>query len=279
LEAIVEHILPRQNRRAFNELRWIYGLGGAALLIWGSKRRSLLGLALSSVGADLLGWSFTGHYLHETLGVTKLSSKGARALMPHQLGIRVERSVAVYRPIEEVYQFFRNFRNLARFLAHVKDVREIDDKHSRWFVRGPAGTELEWDAEIINDQPNELISWRTLGCADVESAGSVRFERAPGERGTMVRVSLNYLPPAGALGAAVAKLLGEEPETQIKEDLRRLKQILEAGEVATTEGQPTGAGYFRRTERRESEAAKERTDVSSPLAHEKTRAAVSGTTD
>lgn len=275
----MEHILPRQNKRASSELRWIYGLGGAALLIWGSKRRSLLGLALSSVGADLLGWSFTGHYLHETLGVTQLTSKGVRALVPHQLGIRVDRSIAVYRPNDEVYQFFRTFRNLARFLTHVRDIREIDDKHSHWFVRGPAGMELEWDAEIINDQPNELISWRTVGSADVESTGSVRFERAPGERGTIVSVSLNYLPPAGALGAAIAKLLGEEPETQIKEDLRRLKQILEAGEVATTEGQPTGGRHFRRPERRESEAAKERADISSPLAHEKTRAAVSGTTD
>ena len=273
----MERILPRQDRRTPGELRWLYGIGGAGLLLWGLKRRSWLGLLISSAGADLLNWSCTGHYLHETLGVTTLSRKGLEALVPHQLGIRVDRSIAVYRPIDEVYQFFRDFKNLARFLSHVNDIREVDEKHSHWFVRGPGGLELEWDAEIISDQPNELISWRSVGSPDVGSTGSVRFERAPGERGTFVRVSLNYLPPAGALGAAIAKIFGEEPETQIKDDLRRLKQILEAGEIATTEGQPNGAQHHRPSEQhavRTKEAEK-----FEPLPHERTRAATSGTTD
>ena len=270
----MERILPRQNRRTPEELRWLHGIGGAALLIWGLKRRSWLGMLISSAGVDLLNWSFTGHYLHETLGVTAFSARGRRALVPHQLGIKVERSVSIYRPVDEVYQFFRNFKNLARFLSHVNDIREVDEKHSHWYVKGPADVELEWDAEIISDQPNELISWRSIGSSDVDSTGSVRFEKAPGERGTIVRVSLNYVPPAGALGAAIAKLFGEEPEMQVKEDLRRLKQILEAGEIATTEGQPTGA-----QQRRPAGQAKEEAQRVAPLAHEKARAAISGTTD
>jgi uncharacterized membrane protein len=274
----VERILPRQDKRTPDELRWIIGLGGAALLIWGWKRRSWLGVLLSSTGVDLLNWSCTGHYLHETLGVTALTHKGLRALVPHQLGIRVERSIAIYRPSDEVYQFFRNFKNFSRFMTHVKDVREVDDKHSRWFVRGPAGVELEWDAEIINDQPNELISWRSIGSADVESTGSVRFQRAPGDRGTFVRVSLNYLPPGGALGAAVAKLFGEEPETQIKDDLRRLKQILEAGEIASTVGQPTGTQHRKPVEQRD-QWSKEKAEEPGSVPHPKTRAAISGTAD
>lgn len=187
-------------------------------------------------------------------------------MVPHQLGIRVDHSVSIYRPVDEVYRFFREFKDLGRVLTHVNAVRETDDKHSHWFVKGPGGMELEWDAEIIEGRPNELISWRSIGSPDVESTGSVRFERAPGERGTFVRVSLNYLPPAGALGAAVARLFGEEPEMQIKEDLRRLKQILEAGEIASTEGQPSGEPHPRLRER-----------AAAP--HEGARAAASGTAD
>ena len=274
----MEHILPRQDKRTPDEVRWIVGLSGAALLIWGWKRRSWLGALLSSAGVDLLNWSCTGHYLHETLGVTALTSRGLRALVPHQLGIRVERSIAIYRPVNEVYQFFRNFKNFSRFMTHVNEVREVDEKHSRWFVKGPGGMELEWDAEIINDQPNELISWRSIGSADVESTGSVRFQRAPGDRGTFVRVSLNYMPPGGALGAAVAKLFGEEPETQIKDDLRRLKQIMEAGEIASTHGQPTGTQH-RRPAEQHAGWSPEGTEEFDPMAHPRTRAAVSGTTD
>jgi uncharacterized membrane protein len=256
----------------------LYGLGGAALLIWGWRRGSWLGGLLSSVGVDLLNWSCTGHYLHEALGFTALTRKGMRALVPHQLGIRVDRSIAVYRPADEVYQFFRNFKNLSRFLVHVNDIREMDDKHSHWFVNGPCGVELQWDAEIINDQPNELISWRSVGSPDVESTGSVRFERAPGERGTLVRVSLNYMPPAGSLGATIAKLLGADPEKQIKDDLRRLKQILEAGEIATTEGQPTGAGH-RWLPQERATWSKEGAEEFGSQPHARTRAAVSGTAD
>jgi len=275
----VEHILPRQDNHTSDEVRWLCGVGGAALMLLGFTSRSWRRALLTSAGADLLTRSYSGHYLHEWLGIVGLTRKGLGALVPHQLGIKVDRSVMVRRPPEEVYRFFRNFQNLSRCLAHVNDIRETDDKHSHWFVKGPAGTELEWDAEIIQDQPNELISWRSVDSAQVQSAGSVRFERAAGERGTIVRVSLNYLPPAGALGAAVAKIMGEEPETQIKEDLRRMKQILEAGEIATTEGQPTGVHPHGQEERRESEPSGELAEEFTPVEPTKTKAATSGAAD
>ncbi len=125
-------------------------------------------------------------------------------------------------------------------MSHVQEVRVTDPTHSHWIVSGPAGTSVEWDAEVYNEKENELIAWRSLEGADVDNAGSVRFESAPDGRGTLVRVSVKYDPPAGVVGATVAKLFGENPEQQIDEDLRRFKQVMEAGEVVTTEGQSSG---------------------------------------
>jgi len=119
-------------------------------------------------------------------------------------------------------------------------VKANDRTHSHWIAKGPVGTDVEWDAEIVTDKPNEVISWRSLDGADVKQAGAVRFERAPGGRGTVVRVKLQYRPVGGKLGSAVAKLMGKDPEKQIKIDLYRLKQELETGEIARTEGQPAG---------------------------------------
>jgi uncharacterized membrane protein len=155
-------------------------------------------------------------------------------------GINVEKAVTIDKPVEELYRFWRNFENLPRFMSHVESVKPLDGNRSHWVVKGPAGSRVEWDAEIINEVPNKVIAWKTLRGADVISAGSVNFDPQPDGRGTSVRVRLQYEPPAGKLGAAVAWLFGEEPAQQITEDLRRLKQLLEAREVPTTEGQPVG---------------------------------------
>jgi uncharacterized membrane protein len=151
-------------------------------------------------------------------------------------GIRVERSVTVCRPVEEVYRYWRDLENLPRFLRHLESVRVLDDRRSHWRARGPAGTSIEWDAEIVDEQPNARIAWRSLDGATVQNTGAVRFTSAPGGRGTEIHVDFAYDPPAGAVGAAVAKLFGEEPGQQIADDLRRLKQILETGEVVTAKG-------------------------------------------
>jgi uncharacterized membrane protein len=154
--------------------------------------------------------------------------------------IRVEKAITINRSPEELYNFWRDFQNLPRFMKHLESVRVTGEGRSHWVAKGPAGTTVEWDAEIYQDRPNEVIAWRSLEDADVDHAGSVRFDRAPGDRGTIVRVKLNYSPPAGVIGATVAKLFGEDPEWQIKDDLRRFKQVIEAGEIITTEGQSAG---------------------------------------
>lgn len=149
-------------------------------------------------------------------------------------------SIAINKTPEELYSFWREFRNLPIFMKNLESVTEIDRWNSHWVAKGLGGARVEWDAEVYNEEENKLIAWRSLEKADVVNAGSVRFEKAPEGHGTYVRVTVNYNPPAGRLGATLAQLLGTEPSQLIKEDLRRLKQIMEAGEIATIAGQTSG---------------------------------------
>ena len=152
-----------------------------------------------------------------------------------QQGIRVRKSITVNRPADEVYDFWRNFENLPRFMDHLESVQVTGDRRSHWKAKAPAGTTVEWDAETTEDQPNELIAWRSVEGADVSNAGVVRFVQAPGGRGTEIHVDLRYEPPAGKLGALFAKLFGEEPGQQVEGDLRRFKQVLETGSITVSE--------------------------------------------
>jgi uncharacterized membrane protein len=154
--------------------------------------------------------------------------------------IHVAQSVTINRSPEELYRYWRDFQNLPRIMKHIESARETEGGHSHWVAKAPAGRTVEWDAKITEDRPNELIAWRSLEGSDVDQVGYVRFERAPGGRGSIVKVEMRYRPPAGVVGATVAKLLGKAPGRQIKDDLRRFKQIMEAGEIITTEGQPAG---------------------------------------
>jgi uncharacterized membrane protein len=154
--------------------------------------------------------------------------------------IHVTRAITIDRSPEELFQFWRNFENLPRFMNHLKSVEVKSDTRSHWVAKGPANSDIEWDAEIVNEHRNEMIAWQSCEGADVENAGSVRFTPATGGRGTVVKVELKYDPPAGVLGATVARLFGEAPEKQIAIDLGRLKQFLETGEIARTEGQAAG---------------------------------------
>lgn len=154
-------------------------------------------------------------------------------------GIIVHESVTINRPASELYRFWRTLENLPRAMSHLESVTDLGGGRSRWAARARGIGRVEWEAEIINDEPGKVIGWRSLPGSDVTSAGSVNFDEADG-RGTRVTVRLQYDPPAGKLGALVAKVIGEDPARQIREDLRKLKQRLEAGEVATTRGQATG---------------------------------------
>ncbi len=224
-----------------NERLWSVA-GGAVLTGFGLIRRGWLGLGASLLGLDLIYRGATGFsLLYRLLGTNRaLVSKTAAASVPHGHGLRVEEGITVSRPIEEVYEFWRDFANLPRFMENVESVVVQDGTRSHWVVKGPAGVTVEWDAEIVNDVPNARIAWRTVESSKVNHAGTVHFTPAPGARGTEIHVELEYAPIAGAVGAAVANLFRRAPKQQISDDLRRLKSWLEAGEILTTEGQPSG---------------------------------------
>ncbi len=150
-------------------------------------------------------------------------------------GVRLTQTIIINRSPEELYRFWRDFNNLPTFMAHLASVQITGDTRSHWVANGPGGKKVEWDAEIVDDQANSHIAWRSLPNSDVDSSGSVRFERAPGGRGTLVKVQITYAPPGGALAAKIAKLFREEPGQQVEDDLRAFKQLMETGEVAKSD--------------------------------------------
>lgn len=161
--------------------------------------------------------------------------------------VKVEKTLTINKPVEELYRFWRNFDNLPRFIKHLKEVKVYDEKRSHWISKGFLNESVEWDVVITEDRENELIAWTSVEGAAIETSGRVHFKPAPGDRGTEVKTIREFTPPGGAIGAAlakpvadIAKLFGEDPELQIKEDLRGFRMLMEAGEIATTEGQPRG---------------------------------------
>jgi uncharacterized membrane protein len=210
--------------------RWVSAIGGGALVAFGLTRRSWPGLLLALIGGTLVARGATGHCgMYQALGVST-SDLGRRKVNTDR-AVKIEKSIIINRPAEEVYRFWRNFENFPRFMKHVESVVVKDDRHSHWVAKAPLGMKVEWDAEIISEVPNQLIGWRSEGTGDVDNAGSVRFMRAP-DGGTEVRVMFQYDPPAGLVGVAMAKILGEEPEQQVQEDLARFKQVMETGQAA-----------------------------------------------
>jgi uncharacterized membrane protein len=222
--------------------RWVSVIFGAALTAYGLKKRSIGGLVLAGVGGALVWRGATGCCpVYETFGITTASEDDdSNVSVPYGRGVRVEKAVTINAASEQVYAFWRNFSNLPRFMHNLQSVEVRDDKRSHWVAKGPAGKDVEWEAEIINEIPNELIGWRSVDGSQVDNAGSVHFKSIPGGRGTEVKVVLRYDPPAGRFGATVSRLLGEDPAMNVQEDLRRLKMLLETGEIATTAGQSTG---------------------------------------
>jgi len=202
-------------------------------------------LLLGALGGSLLYRASSGYCpMYDRLKIDNTRTGPARPQDYYKNGIHVEMAYTIMRPSAELYDFWRDFDNLPKFMEHLQSVKKIDDRTSRWIARGPAGTSVEWDAEIINEEPGKLIAWRSLAHAKVDNAGSVRFSSAPGDRGTEVRVEIEYIPPAGEIGRAVAWLYGEEPRQQIQEDLRRFKQLMETGEIPSTQGQSRGQCGF-----------------------------------
>lgn len=165
-------------------------------------------------------------------------------------GNRAHASVTVNRRVEATYRFWHDFENLPRFMYHLQSVRTTGDRRSHWTAKAPAGKSVEWDAEIIDDRPNELIRWRSMKGAKVPNSGSVRFMPAAGGHGTEVRIELEYAVPGRIFGAMVAKVFGEDPQQQICDDLRRFKQVIETGEITRSDGSPHGTSIQQQAKQR-----------------------------
>ncbi|HEU4900175.1 MAG TPA: SRPBCC family protein [Actinomycetota bacterium] len=205
----------------------LLGAGG------GNERRRVTAAAAAVAGIAALD-------LYTSVRLSRGNQDGAR-----EEAMQAKTAVTIRHPVEVVYGYWRDFSNLPSFMNHLASVQVHGNGRSHWTANAPAGRTVEWDAEIVEDKPNERIAWRSLEGSQVPNSGVVWFTPAPGDRGTEVRVELTYDPPAGVLGKVVAKLFGEEPQQQVTDDLRRLKQVLETGQVVLSEGSPEGTRFLR----------------------------------
>ena len=230
---------------------------GAALVGYGIRRRDPAELVAALLGgAFFIGRGATGHCpVYQALGVSTGSADAVlhsselddvtsrAATVNARKAVKVERSATIERPREELFAFWRNFENLPRFMEHLVSVRVDSPTRSHWIAKAPAGKTVEWDAEIVNEVPNEIIAWKSVGEPDVPNAGAVNFADAPGGRGTIVRVTIDYEPPAGRIGAILSHFFSEEPDRQIREDLRKFKQLMETGEITTSASRVEDSAY------------------------------------
>lgn len=232
------HSEPRNgDQNVGNVERIISAVGGGALVGYALKSRTKSSIVLGAIGAGLLYRGATGHCdAYEKLGINTAEHPGQDVARD----VHVEKSITINQSPKELYRFWRNFENLPRFMENLESVTEGENNTSHWVATGPGGVKVEWDAETYNEKENELIAWRSLPGADITNAGSVHFEPAPDGRGTYLKVVLNYNPPGGKASALFAKLFGQEPGQLVEHNLKRLKQIIETGEIATIEGQPSG---------------------------------------
>ncbi|MDQ3907634.1 MAG: SRPBCC family protein [Acidobacteriota bacterium] len=252
-------------RRGNTGLIRLFGLreiaSGVAILSTGGRSAGAVWSRVVGDALDLacLGAAFanpdndTGKLLFATAnvaGVTALDVLAAQRLTQtggegaEERGAKhVTKSIVIDSTPEELYQFWHDFERLPEFMRHLESVRTTGEGRSHWRAKGPAGSTVEWDAEITEDRPNELIAWRSVEGSEVYNAGAVRFEQATGKRGAIVTVDMDYTPPGGLVGVVVAKLFGEEPDGQLQEDLRRFKQVIELGEVVLSDATLQGAGY------------------------------------
>lgn len=219
--------------------RWGTGAAGAVLLGMGLTRRG--GWLAALAGGGLLYRAITGHcHCYEALGIdTHSQSDQTTRGVEAQHGLRADYAITIQKPPEELYRFWRNLENLPRVMRHVESVNSLGGSRSHWKASGPMGVTLEWDAEVINERENALIAWQSIEGSQVHTAGSVHFTPTPHDRGTTVRVEMKYDPPGGKPVAALAHLFGQGLQQDLREDLRRFKQQMEANEIATNQTNPS----------------------------------------
>ena len=208
---------------------------GSLLVAFGLRRRNVPGLLLAGVGGTMLARGALQSPTVQAIGRALIGAQGEE-------GLRIAHSVLIDAPADELYRAWRDLERLPSILTHLERVRRIDERRSHWVARAPrvAGGRVEWDAEIVRDEPGVAIAWRSLPESEVQTAGEIRFQQALGHRGTIVHVALDYRPPGGRLGALVATLTGVGARRQVREDLRAFKRRIETGEPITIEGQPAG---------------------------------------
>jgi uncharacterized membrane protein len=232
--------MTEDNRTAVNignAERLVSGLIGGWMLSRGLAKHSSSGILLAGTGIALVYRAATGRSrLYRNLHISG-SEQGRRssAAIPYQTGLKIEQRIAVAKPAEEVYRFWREPENLPRFMTHVQSVVPAGPKQWHWTAGSLVARALEWDSELINDQPNTLIGWQSLPESPLRHAGSVTFRELGDGRGTEVKLTLEYRPAGGPLGAGIAYLLGQNPRRQIAQDLRRFKELMETGGVATSQ--------------------------------------------
>jgi uncharacterized membrane protein len=213
-------------------------VGGGILLAAGLMRGGFKGLVAAGMGAALIYRGQTGHcHLYDALGAnTAEEGHGPADSVPAQAGVRVEESITINALPNTLYRFWHDYDNLPLFMSHIESVTDLGGGRSHWVAVGPMGLKAEWDAELHNDIPGELIAWRSLPGSQLETAGSVHFDRSNDGAGTTVRVNQKINPPGGKFGVAIAKLIGEDPSAQLRDDLLKFKHLVESGELAAIDG-------------------------------------------
>jgi len=227
---VVTHEHAESPTAAVPMRQWVMLATAAAMLGYGISRRSRHGVVLAAAAVPLAYRGVMGQWPLSG-GDGKTANGETRAALAGERGTNVRESIRLERPIGEVYQFWRQLENLPQFMTHLVRVDQLDNGRSHWVATGPGGVNVEWDAEIINEVRDQVIAWRSLPGADVVTAGAVTFAAVRGGRTTQLTVNLQYEPPAGRAGVLVAAMFGREPSQTIREDLRRVKQMLEAGEI------------------------------------------------
>jgi len=221
-EAARIHLRNAQGRRhrTATAFRWGALITGGALTLIGLSKRSKSGVAIAGAGGLL---SFAG------------AKAGAR-----QRELIARSSILLNCTPEEAYQFWSNIENLPLFMRHLESVTLMGESRSRWTAIGPLGKRVRWDAEIAFDRKDDVIAWRSLPDSEIYVDGIVKFRNAPANRGTIITVVVVYQPLAGALGRTFARILGKDPSFMMRQDLRRMKALIETGEIPTVEGQSHG---------------------------------------
>lgn len=276
------HAEPRGSGHNVNGVERLLSIAaGGALAAYALRKKDWTALPLGVVGGMLVERGATGHCMvYGAMGLTSAADDapvrlhGGAATVDARKAQKIERAVTIYgHQPSEVYAYWRRLENLPRIFRHLEAVRELDARRSHWEAKAPAGRTVSWEAEIINEVPGEILAWKSLPGSTIPNAGAINFRAAPGGRGTEVKVTLEYEPPAGKLGVFVARLFGEEPSIQVREDLRRYKALVESGELPVSANPGQGGDpretFDARVNRGDTEASLKRWQAHAPrAAHE-----------